>query len=73
MSKETGNIYYKQNDDKALNRFKGMSPEKKLELSLQLYYSTRELKRAAVKHFHPDWNDLRIEEEVRNSFLYARS
>ncbi len=55
------------------NRFEGMSPEKKLELALRLYYSARELKEASLKTFHPDWNTEKITEEVRKTFLYARS
>ncbi|GBD91570.1 hypothetical protein BMS3Abin04_02302 [bacterium BMS3Abin04] len=55
------------------NRFKEMTPEKKLELSLRLYYSARELKEASLRTFHPDWDDEKIEEEVRRVFLYARS
>ncbi len=54
-------------------RFKNFSPQKKLELSMQLYYSARELKRAALKHFHPDWSDEKIEKELRRIFMYART
>lgn len=55
------------------NRFKGFSPEKKLDLSMQLYYSAKELKREALKQFHPDWNDTQIDKEVRRIFLHART
>ena len=55
------------------NRFRGMTPEKKLELALKLYYSARELKEASLKTFHPDWSIKKIKEEVRMTFLYARS
>ncbi|NCQ18582.1 MAG: hypothetical protein COZ80_03735 [Ignavibacteria bacterium CG_4_8_14_3_um_filter_37_9] len=55
------------------NRFKNFSPEKKLDLSMQLYFSAKELKRAALKQFHPDWNDSKINEEVRKVFLNART
>jgi len=61
------------NEQNIQNRFKGMTPEKKLLLSLQLYYSAKELKEASIKAFHPEWNNLRIKEEVRNIFMYARS
>ncbi len=54
-------------------RFKNFSPQKKLELSMQLYYSARELKRAALKHFHPDWSEEEIEKELRRIFMYART
>ncbi|MCH7827099.1 MAG: hypothetical protein IIC75_03850 [Bacteroidetes bacterium] len=55
------------------SRFGGMTPEKKLGLALRLYYSARELKEASLKTFHPDWNSKKIKEEVRMTFLYARS
>lgn len=54
-------------------RFKGMSPGKKLQLSLQLYHSAWELKKAAIKSKHSDWDEKRIEDEVRKTFLYART
>jgi len=56
-----------------INRFKDFSPEKKLDLSMQLYYSARELKRAALKQFNPEWNDTKIDKEVRRIFLHART
>lgn len=59
--------------DKIKNRFKNFSPEKKLDLSLELYYSAREFKRASIKSFNPDWNDDRVENELRKVFLYART
>jgi len=61
------------NSEIVKNRFKDFSPQKKLDLSMQLYYSAKELKRAALKQFHPDWNDDKINEEVRRIFLHARS
>ena len=50
-----------------------MSPEKKLEVAMQLYYSARELKAAGVKADHPDWDDKQIQQAVREAFLYART
>lgn len=63
----------KKNSEIINKRFKDFSPEKKLELSMQLYYSAKELKRAALKQIHPDWNDVQIEKEVRRIFMYART
>ena len=54
-------------------RFKDFSPQKKLELSMRLYYSAREIKIAALKHFHPDWNEEKIESEVKKIFMNART
>ena len=56
-----------------LNRFKDFSPQRKLDLSMQLYYSAKELKRAALKQFHPDWNSNKIDKEVRRIFFHART
>lgn len=55
------------------NRFRLMSPEKKLELSLHLYYSARELKRSWLKLQHPDWSEAVTEAKLREIFLYART
>ncbi len=40
---------------------------------MQLYHSAKELKWAALKQFHPDWDDDKINEEVRKVFLHART
>jgi len=50
-----------------------MSPEKKLEVAMQLYYSARELKEAGVRADHPDWDEKQVQQAVREAFLYARS
>ncbi len=55
------------------NRFKNFSAEKKLELSIQLRNSAFELKRAALKEFHPAWSEEKVNEEVKKIFLYART
>jgi hypothetical protein len=54
-------------------RFRMMSPETKLELSLRLYYSARELKQSWLKLQHPDWSEAIVEKRVREIFLYART
>ena len=56
-----------------MHRFRLMSPENKLELSLQLYYSARELKRSWLKLQHPDWSETIVEDRLREIFLYART
>jgi hypothetical protein len=50
-----------------------MSPEKKLEVAMQLHYSARELKAAGVKAHYSDWNEKQVQQLVREAFLYARS
>ena len=55
------------------DRFKSFSPQKKLDLSMQLYYSAKELKRAALKQFNSEWNDSKIDKEVKRLFLHAKT
>jgi len=50
-----------------------MSPGKKLEVAMQLYYSARELKAAGLRADHPDWDEKQVQQAVREAFLYARS
>jgi hypothetical protein len=50
-----------------------ISPGKKLEVAMQLYYSARKLKAAGVRADHPDWNEKQVQQVVREAFLYARS
>ena len=50
-----------------------MSPGKKLEVAMQLYYSARELKAAGVRADHPDWDEKQVQQAVREAFLYART
>jgi len=52
---------------------KKYTPEEKLQQALRLYYSTRELKKAALREFYPEWSQNKIEEKVREFFLHARS
>ena len=63
----------KTNSEIVKNRFQKFSPQKKLDLSMQLYFSAKDFKRAAIKHFHPDWSESKIDEEVRKVFLRART
>jgi len=67
------NIKLDDYKEKIENRFKGMTPEKKLMLSLRLYYSARELKEAALRSFHSDWSEEQIQQEVKRVFTYART
>ena len=53
--------------------FKAMSPERKLKLSTQLYYSAREMKAAAIKQQYPKWSEEEVQKKVREIFLYASS
>lgn len=48
-----------------------MSPEQKLQIALDLYRSSRELKTAWLKQQHPDWDGEKVQKKVREIFLYA--
>jgi len=49
------------------------TPEEKLQQALRLYYSVRELKKAALRQFYPEWNQDKIEKKLKEFFLHARS
>jgi hypothetical protein len=55
------------------NPIKKFTPEKKLFLSLSLYYSAKELKTESIKKFHPELTEKEVKEKVKRIFLYARS
>jgi hypothetical protein len=55
------------------NPIKKFTPEKKLFLSLNLYYAAKELKTESIKKFHPELTEKEIREKVKRIFLYARS
>ncbi len=48
-----------------------MTPQQKLDLSMSLYYSARELKSAWIRQLHQDWSDQQVEEAVREIFVNA--
>lgn len=54
-------------------RFIEFSPEYKLDLFIQLYFNARDLKKAALSKFHPDWNSERIKKETKKIFQNART
>ena len=51
--------------------YQSMTPEQKLEVALQMYYSARELKAAGLRFQNPGWPEARIQEKVREIFLNA--
>jgi hypothetical protein len=53
--------------------FHAMEPEKKLRVAQMLYYSARQLKAAGLKAQNPDWAEEKINNRVREIFLYART
>ena len=55
------------------NYIKELTPEKKLFLSLNLYYAAKELKTESLRKFHPELTEKEIRGKVKRIFLYARS
>jgi hypothetical protein len=50
-----------------------MTPDRKLEIALRLYYSAQQLKLEGLRLQHPDWNERDIQVKLREMFLYART
>jgi hypothetical protein len=50
-----------------------MTPQQKVDLAMNLYYSARELKSAWIRQLHEDWSDQQVAEAVREVFVNARS
>ena len=50
-----------------------MTPDQKLKIALSLYYSARQLKAAGLRAQNPDWTEERIQNKLREIFLYART
>ena len=57
----------------AENRFKNMTASQKLILSLRLYNSAFELKKAAMKQLHPEMTREEVIKRVKDIFFYART
>ncbi|MBM4323711.1 MAG: hypothetical protein FJ115_09160 [Deltaproteobacteria bacterium] len=53
--------------------YQSMTPEQKLKIALQLYFSARQLKTASLRSAHPDWTEKELQEKVREFFLYGRT
>lgn len=50
-----------------------MTPERRLSLAEQLYWSARDLKEAWLRSQHADWTEEQIAREVRLLFTHART
>lgn len=53
--------------------FRRMTPERRLALGENLYWSARELKAAWLRVQHPDWSEADIAREITRIFLHART
>lgn len=56
-----------------LEIFRRMTPERRLSLAEQLYWSARELKAAWLRSQHADWSEAQIGREVTRLFIHART
>ena len=50
-----------------------MTPEQRWRAAHRLYWTLRRHKAAFLRHTHPEWSEAQLEQEVRRSFLHARS
>ena len=48
-----------------------MTPEKKLQMSMRLYYSARNLKAAWLRQLHSDWSEEQVQKAVTDIFIAA--
>ncbi len=52
---------------------KTATPQKKIQLAMNLYHSAKKLKAAGLRQTHPEWSEEKIQKKVREIFLYART
>jgi len=50
-----------------------MSPQKKLQVAMSLYYSAKELKTAWLRQKNSEWSDQKIKQAVKEAFANART
>lgn len=60
-------------DQKQLEVLKKMSGAERLKAAMMLNIEARKIKAAYLKMRHSDWSEDRINEEVKQIFLYART
>ena len=53
--------------------FRQMTPERRLALAEQLYWSARNLKSAGLRAQHSDWTEEQIVREVTQLFTHAQT
>lgn len=59
--------------ERQIGIYRRMTPAQRIETAVQLSVAARELKAAALRSLHPDWDETRVMGVVRETFLYARS
>ncbi|SRR6266540_1502665 len=77
LLKRAGQIVVMLADEQAtpeqLALLRRMTPERRLSLAEQLYWSARELKASWLRSQHTDWTEEQIGREVRRLFTNART
>jgi hypothetical protein len=53
--------------------FRRMTLEQRWQAARQLYWTVRRHKAAFIRSQHPDWTEERVQAEVREIFLHART
>ena len=53
--------------------YRQMTPERRLFLAEQLYWSAREIKAAWLRAQHTDWGEEQVAREVTRAFTNART
>jgi hypothetical protein len=61
-----------EDDPKVEELLKRMTPEQKLNTAAKMYWNARALRAGALRTFHPDWSEEKIQQQVRFEFLTAR-
>jgi len=62
-----------QTSPEQIEAFRRMTPERRLALAEQLYWSARELKAAWLRAQHADWSEEQVSREVTRIFSHART
>lgn len=59
--------------ERQIEIYRRMTPAQRIETAARLSVTARELKAAALRSLHPDWDEKQVLGVVRETFLYARS
>lgn len=56
-------------DDVMAGVYRDMKPEKRLEIALGMWLSARQMLYEAIRSFHPDWTEEKVERTVAERML----
>ena len=63
--------YADEPDPMQLEIYRKMTPQQRLRVASNLYWSARKLKAAGLRMLHPEWTEEQVARGVRDAFLYA--